>query len=178
MTETKRIAGISFPSKFPIDALLLDVVEALSRQGLKLGGVLQYVTTDAERHVDMVRLRDLRDGSETRILQDLGREARGCRLDSEAIAGVAARLERTLDEGADLLVVNRFGRGEAEGHGLRTILERAVAMDMAVLVAVRTDYGDAWAQFHGGLAQDLPAEREAILAWADAVFGAERMALA
>jgi nucleoside-triphosphatase THEP1 len=178
MIQTKRIAGISFPSKFPIDTLLLDVVDALARTGLRLGGVVQYVATDPGRHVDVVRLRDLRDGSETRILQDLGREARGCRLDADAIAGVAARLERTLEDGADLLVVNRFGRGESEGHGLRTILERAVAMEMAVLVAVRTDYGNAWAAFHGGLAQDLPAEREAILAWADGVFGSTPEAVA
>jgi nucleoside-triphosphatase THEP1 len=178
MTATKRLAGISFPSKFPIDALLQDVVDALARRGLKLGGVVQVVATEPGRHVDVVRLRDLRDGSETRILQDLGPGARGCRLDAGAIAGVAARLERTLEEGADLLVVNRFGRGEAEGHGLRSILERAVAAEMAVLVAVRTDYGEAWGRFHGGLAEDLPAEREAILAWADAVFGPDRMAVA
>lgn len=169
MNQIKRVAGISFPSKFPIDALLVEVVDNLARRGLRLGGVVQVAATGSGRHVDTLSLRDLRDGSQTPILQDLGRGARGCRLDPNAIAGVAGRLERALEDGIDLLIVNRFGRGESEGHGLRTVLERAVATDIAVLVAVRTDYGEAWTRFHGGLAESLPADRGAILAWADAV---------
>lgn len=169
MSEPKRVAGISFPSKFPIDELLLDVVDRLTARGLSLGGVVQVVSNRPGRHTDVVQLRDLRDGSQVRILQELGREARGCRLDPDAIAEVAGRLERTLDEGCDLLVINRFGRGESEGHGLRSVLERAVAMDLPTLAAVRSDYAEAWSAFHGGLADDLPRDREAVLAWAEAV---------
>lgn len=170
MTESQILAGVHFPSKFPIDRLLLDVIEELRARGLMLGGVVQVVSRESDRHVDNVHLRDLSDGSEVPILQDLGRDVRGCRLNPEAVAEVAGRLERTLDSPCDLLVINRFGRGESEGHGLRDILSRAVAGALPVLVAVREDYGEAWADFHGGLAVALPPDREAILEWAEPLF--------
>ena len=62
-------------------------------------------------------------------------------------------------------MLNRFGKAEAEGHGLRSVFARAIDAGIPVLTAVRAPYGEAWAQFHGGLAVDLSTDIECTLDW-------------
>ncbi len=76
-------------------------------------------------------------------------------------------LEAELETCPDLLVLNRFGRGESEGRGFRDLIARALEMGVPVLTAVRPTYGGAWAAFGGDLACDLPVEADAVLAWAE-----------
>ena len=168
MTDSATpIADIPFKGRAPIDALLAVVVERLRQDGVRVIGFLQEddsasVGADA---CSTMRLRDLAGGGVMGISQDLGRFSEGCRLDSVALTEAAGRLEAALEAGADLLVVNRFGKAEAAGSGLRPVIARAIADNIPVLVPVREDYAPAWANFHGGLAASLPAEAEAVLDW-------------
>lgn len=168
MTDSATpIADIPFRGRAPIDALLAAVVGRLRRDGVRVAGFLQeddsgIAGADA---CGSMRLRDLAGGGVMGISQDLGRFSRGCRLDSVALTEAAGRLEASLHAGADLLVVNRFGKAEADGSGLRPVIARAISDGIPVLVPVREDYAPAWADFHGGLAASLPAEAEAVLDW-------------
>lgn len=172
MTDSATpIADIPFKGRAPIDALLATVVERLRQDGVRVIGFLQEddsallggeVGADA---CSTMRLRDLAGGGVMGISQDLGRFSEGCRLDSVALTEAAGRLEAALEAGADLLVVNRFGKAEADGSGLRPVIARAIADNIPVLVPVREDYATAWANFHGGMAASLPAEAEAVLDW-------------
>lgn len=168
--ETK-LAAIVFKPTYPIDALLEKAVAELKARGLSLAGVIQ--TSGAQEGCDVanVRLRALRDGWEIPVLQDRGPLARGCRLNPHAITEVAGRLAADLADRPDLLVINRFGRAESEGYGLRQVLEEAVCRDIPVLVGVREDYVDAWEAFHGGMGKTLPTDPDAIVTWCLAACG-------
>jgi hypothetical protein len=100
-----------------------------------------------------------------RISQSLGRGSDGCRLDPGGLADCAAALEREIAAGCDLLILNRFGRGEAEGRGFRDLIGMAMVSEIPVLTAVRDSYAAEWALFGRDVACDLPADRAAILAW-------------
>jgi hypothetical protein len=104
----------------------------------------------------------------------LGREAHGCRLDPGALAEAAPLLEGMIETGADLLIINRFGKAEAEGAGLRSVIERAILVGVPVLTAVRAEYVDAWASFHAGLSMWLPPDSNAILSWCRMTLGLGR----
>ena len=145
------IAALPFKALFDIDALLTKVAETLRSEGRSLAGVIQG-RSKAARHVDNLVLRDLADGGESRILQDLGSQSQGCRLNPQALAIISENLMRQLERRPDLLIVNRFGRGEAEGHGLRPVIEKAVTLEVPVLVAVRDEYRPAWEAFSQGVA--------------------------
>ena len=69
---------------------------------------------------------DLTSRSRFRISQDLGSQAEGCRLDARGIAEIGPLLERTLNQDVELIVLNRFGKAEAEGGGLRSAFVRAM----------------------------------------------------
>jgi len=49
------------------------------------------------------------------------------------------------------------------------VLEQAVCAGIPVLLAGREDDVAAWEEFHGGMGQLLPLDRDAVLSWCDAV---------
>ena len=169
------LAAIPFEPREDVDTLLAEVAAALS--GYRIAGVVQIGGGDG-CDVKAMALKSLRDGWEILILEERGAEAHGCRLNPHAITEVAGRLEAELAAGADILLVNRFGRSESEGYGLRRVFERAVLDGVPVLTAVRSDYREAWDEFHGGLGITLPHDREAVLAWCKAACEARAAALA
>lgn len=166
--ELAPLAAVIYPKGCAIDALLREVVVQLQAGGLHVAGVIQE-TTDGSVSCESVALREIDSGHSTGITENRGKGARGCKLDPCALADVAARLEECLEDNPDLLVINRFGKSEIEGRGLRSVLSEALQRGIPVLTAVRDMNVEAWAEYHQGLALDLPPDREALMNWAQGV---------
>ena len=130
---------------------------------------MQENTGGGEGLCSAMTLIDLASQRRVKISQDLGSKSEGCRLDAHGLSEIGALLERTLDQQIELLVLNRFGTAEAEGGGLRSTFVRAIDAGIPILTAVRPPYIEAWAEFHGGLAVDLPADLDRVLAWCGGV---------
>jgi hypothetical protein len=88
-----------------------------------------------------------------------------CRLDTGQLAEFCALLERSAATDVDLLILNKFGKAEAEGRGLRRNLELALESGIAVLTALRPPYDKEWQRLHGGLAAALPSDMETVHRW-------------
>lgn len=160
-----RLAAIPFAQDAAVDRLLEDVTRILVRRGIAVAGFLQHA-----EHVDgqccgAVDVEDIATGERFRIMQALGRHARGCRLDPQAMADVSVRALRALESGPEILVLNRFGKGEAEGAGLRTVFEAAAVSGIPLLTSVKELYLPAWSDFAGGFSVRLDADIEQVLAW-------------
>ncbi|MCX8508490.1 MAG: DUF2478 domain-containing protein [Rhodobacteraceae bacterium] len=159
-----KLGYIQLPGRGETDRFLADLAEHLLARGTRLVGAVQ---TNVERacthHCDM-DLRILPDGPVMRISQDLGSEATGCRLDSgaleTAVAAVAARMI-----GAEVLIVNKFGKHEAEGRGFRHLMAEALAAGLPVVVGTNGLNHAAFQAYAEGLAWPLPADVGRILAW-------------
>jgi hypothetical protein len=165
MTGSIRLAAIVYEAGFPIDEFLGRAVNSLRAEHIRLGGALQENAPGDTGRCSAMTLVDLSSRGRFRISQDLGSQAEGCRLDAQGIAEFVALLDRAPDEDVELMVLNRFGRAEAEGGGLRSAFARTMEAGVPVLTAVRAPYTEAWSQFHGRLATDLPADMDAVLAW-------------
>lgn len=163
--EAHPIAAIRYAAGIAVDDLMQDIIEQLATEGVHLGGLIQQAHTDGGDCCAAVQLCDLHDGTRITISQDLGSNSKGCRLDPAALAGVAIRIEDSLEDDVDILVLNRFGKAEADGQGLRSAIQKAVASGIPVLMAVKDEHVEAWARFHGGLGVALPADFFAILDW-------------
>lgn len=163
----KQIAAISYVRGFDIDRLLIDICSQLARSGFRLGGLLQLSTGDKGGScATSVNVIDLRAGTAFDIWQDRGPCARGCRLDEGGLAEAEGVLHAAIDDAVDLLVVNRFGRAESLGRGLRGCIERAVEAGIPVLTAVRAPYDRGWAKFHCGLGCELSPIATVVTQWA------------
>ena len=161
-----RVAAVVFPKGGNVDAIFGEVARRLEARGVPVAGLLQEAVPDADPDCcPPMLVRDLAAGRHFTISEDRGREARGCRLDWDALTRIAEQTRAALRSGARLLLVNRFGKAETAGRGLRDSIELAIETGIPVLVGVRDEYVGDWAEFHGGLAVDLPAREEDVLAW-------------
>ena len=151
------------------DRLLWRFADRLQADGLRLAGVVQ---TNSDRpgshHCDM-DVRVLPDGPVIRINQVLGEESRGCRLDPAALEEAVALVETRLDPAPDLLVINKFGKHEAEGRGFRPLIGEALSRDIPVLLGVNALNHSAFQAFAGGFAEELAADGSGLAAWFDSL---------
>ena len=146
------------------DRLLADAAERLAAQGLRLAGAVQ---SNLDRGPDQACDMDLRilgdDGPVIRISQNLGNCASGCRLDSGALQQAVGRAEAVLAQGADLVIVNKFGKQESYGRGFRDFIAEAQARDIPVLLSLPVDQLPGFHEFAGNLAEAL--RPETVLDW-------------
>ncbi len=166
LDEPAGLAAIVFDRDEEPDPPLLAFVEAALRRGLRIAGLVQERACDSDLcALKDVRVRDLVTGETLEIMQDLGREATGCRVDPAAIAVAARMLDAARATGPDLLVVNRFGRLESEGGGMLAEIGRAFADGLPLIVCVPARYLEAWDAFAAGLDAKLPPTLPAIESW-------------
>lgn len=167
------IAYVSLPGRGATDALIAAAVAQLRPLGLQLAGTVQTDVPRPDRSLCDMELAVLPDGPVFRINQDRGEAARGCRLDGgaleEAVVEVAARMD-----GAEVLIVNKFGKLEAQGRGYVPLIAEALGRDMAVLVGVNALTLPDLLAFCDGLATALPADATAIADWVAAACPEQR----
>jgi len=145
------------------DSALAALADRLARQGLRVVGAVQVPHSGEARIMD---LQLLPAGTLLRISQDLGPAATGCRLDAGALEMAVAAAEAALAAApADLLVVNRFGRLEAEGRGFAALIGTALEAGVPVIVGLSPKFRPQFTEFAGDLAEWLPADPAALLDW-------------
>ena len=133
------------------DAFFERVAERARRAGLRLAGALQRdEPRPGRRRCDMV-LTDLASGRRTPISWDRGDLAAGCRLDQGALTEAADLIERSIRAAPpDLVIVNKFGKAEAELRGgMRDAIAAALEAGVPVLTGVAPAYASALSAFAG-----------------------------
>lgn len=154
------------------EPLFAGLVASMLRQGVRLGGVQQInVRRDGYCRCDM-KLKDLSNGEIVCISEDRGPEARGCRLDWNALAEATERVVRSIRAGVDLVVINKFGKAESEGAGMRDAIALALEHEIPVLICANTEHHANLLAFTGDLAVTLTLSRPDIETWLDAVLAA------
>jgi hypothetical protein len=153
---------VSLSGRGQTDACLTAAVRLMQAAGLRLAGTFALESDDPT--CDM-QLQVLPDGPVIRINQNLGRAAKGCRLDGGALEqAVMAVATRT--EGAQVLVVNKFGKLESSGRGYVPLIADALEKGVPVLIGVNTMNLPELLTFAGNMAQELPGDPQVIADWA------------
>lgn len=148
------------------DALLCDFADSLIGQGHRVVGLVQlghHCRDDVELSAML-----LHTGEQLQLFQDLGTCAKGCKLDIDRLMRAGGQIADQLD-GADLLIINRFGKHEQEGKGLLFLVEQALSLDVPVLIAVPDLRFHHWIEFSGGMSVKLPCRTASLHAWWKAV---------
>lgn len=134
---------------------------------MSLAGVLQHQAFEGDdRRCDVV-LEDLATCHRTALFEDRGAGARGCRLDEAALAEATARVEGSLEQAPQLLVLNKFGKVECEGGGLRDLIASAIDRGVPVIVGVPQRNLEAWRDFAGEFAIELAADEAEVQQWVE-----------
>jgi hypothetical protein len=76
-----------------------------------------------------------------------------------------AAVERAARAGADLIVISKFAKQEAERGGLCDAFRAAMAARIPVVAAVSPHFRAEWGLFAGPLAEDVAPTRDALAEW-------------
>lgn len=159
-----RLGYVTLSGRGGIDELLARIVGRLEAAGLRLAGTVQTNSDRPGRPLCDMDLRLMPDGPSVRISVDRGPEARGCRLDAGVLEQAVLWVSQNLD-GADMLVVNKFGKQEAEGKGFATIVAEALQRGMPVLVGVNGLNLPPFLAFADGCADVLQPDADKVFDW-------------
>jgi nucleoside-triphosphatase THEP1 len=163
--HVQSVAAIVYANESYPDAIFKALVSRCRALGLSLAGVLQHQAFErADRRCDVL-LEDLTSGHRTALFEDRGAGARGCRLDESALAEVTARVEGSLENAPQLLVLNKFGKVECDGGGLRDLIANAIDRGIPVIIGVPKRNIDAWRSFAGEFAIELSDDAHEVERW-------------
>ncbi|WP_034490574.1 DUF2478 domain-containing protein [Afifella pfennigii] len=144
------------------------LAERLQARGMRcIGTVEEAPERYRARHPCDMALRVLPDGPTRPISQKLGAGARGCRLDPGALEACVSDTAARLSSGADLLILNKFGKLEEQGRGFRDVMAEALSLGIPVLAGVNALSHASFLEFSGGLATELAADPDILVAWAE-----------
>lgn len=141
------------------------------QQGLRLAGVVQHDIARPDRSRCDMQLELLETGERIAISEDRGAAARGCRMDHANLTHAAQRVLAAVQGGEiDLLVINKFGKAESEGGGMREAIAAALERAIPVVIGVPMRNLDAWHAFAEGLYLCVDGDAAAVSHWCDAHF--------
>jgi molybdate transport system ATP-binding protein len=160
-----HLAAILYRPEDDVDALLADFADALLRDGVRLGGIVQRNLKDEAGRSNGMHVIDLTTGRQISICQPLGSGAMACKLDPAGLAEASLAVSRAIAEDAALIIVNKFSKQEAAGHGLRGELAEAIIAGGPVLTAVPEKCFDAWKEFTGDRGTTLLCARHVVEEW-------------
>ncbi len=160
-----NIAYTIAPGRGDTDLLLHGFAQSLLTLGLRLCGTVQINTERADAGPCDMDVLVLPKGPVFRISQDLGPASRGCRLDPATLEEAVGAVSASLSRDADCLIVNKFGKHEAEGRGFRPVIAQALELDIPVLVGINALNRAAFLEFTGGISLEVSPDRKALSDW-------------
>jgi Protein of unknown function (DUF2478) len=162
MSEAFReLAALVYEAHQDPDAILRDFASDLNARGFRAVGMTQAGEC-ADSSLSAVLLHS---GEKLLLAGDSDPAASGCRLDVARLQDAGARVADALEAGADLLIINRFGKRERNGQGLAYLIERAHEADTPVVIAVSSQHFAEWTKFAGGMTVRLSCDRHSLDSW-------------
>lgn len=152
--DTHPILAIVYSDGLAADQLISDLGYRLRDAGIAVAGIVQRNRFIRDRTKCDMEVEELASGIVLKLSEDRGKEARGCRLDRRALSEAASLLSASLESGPELVILNKFGKTEAEGRGLRDALVDAVQLGVPVIVGVPFRNIEQWRIFAEGLAEE------------------------
>ena len=145
------LTALVYDESVAIGPVLRAIADSARAAGLRLGGVIEKAGPPPApgRKCDML-FDDLAGGEIIKISENRGAYARGCRLDLDGLTRACALVLSQL-ENCDLILLNKFGKTEAEGGGFRCIISDALALEVPLVIGVPRRNLAAWREFAGEL---------------------------
>ena len=165
VTDSVGIGVMLVGPEDPIDSVLSAVCNQLNNEGCQVKGFVQSETCSQNGVSSDTFLHAVTGNVSRKVSLDLGCGSTACSVDAGVIAEMAGQLLEEIDQDTDLLVINRFGRCESLGGGLRSVIDAAVVRNIPVLTAVRQRYWRDWDDYSSGMAHILPASADVVVDW-------------
>lgn len=159
------IGAIVHESAEAADEQLQPFIQYLQEEGKVVLGVVQAPEEVSFAYRTQMGIINLNNGEFISIAQDLGKDNTSCCLDSEAVSNASHILKHAREQAPDLIVVNRFGKLEAEGEGFADEMLEIMSLGLPMLTIVATRFLEPWREFSGGLSTEIKPNLSDIKTW-------------
>jgi hypothetical protein len=163
--EPYPILAIVYSDGLAADRFISDLGYRIRDAGIAVAGIVQHNKFFRDRTKCDMEVEELASGIVLQVSEDRGKEARGCRLDRGALSEAAALISTSLKNEPELVILNKFGKLEAEGRGLRDTLSDAVQLGLPIVVGVPYRNIEQWRVFTEGLAEECPLGSARLYEW-------------
>ncbi len=161
----RPLLAVVYTDGLAADRFLADVGYSLRAAGVVAAGLVQINSFERDpEKCDMI-VEELYSSTMLKMSEDRGRDTRGCRLDRAILAQAVGLLMGALNEKPDILILNKFGKVELEGSGLRDVIALAVERDVPTIVGVPYRNLDQWRIFSAGLADECQVASPDLQEW-------------
>jgi nucleoside-triphosphatase THEP1 len=154
------LAALVFGKPDEPDRLLREFVQHLTSGGYRVVGLIQTRLGDGGAAVTVLPTGETIPLAPTHATASHLSPPGPCDL-----AAAAARIDTLIESGADLVIINRFGKLEAEGSGLVDEIARALRVDIPVVVAVPEFRFSEWLSFCRGMGVKLSCWNGSLQSW-------------
>lgn len=163
--QNTLIAAVVYQDNEAFKAMqtLWQVVKQLRKEGIKVAGLINKCDDDGQA-IDAI-IQSITDNRKYTILQCLGTDTIGCRLNPTALAESSEVLREAILQKPDVLFINRFGVSESEGRGLLAEFTAAILAGIPVVSLVNQKYFLHWQEFSAGFGQKLTIDLNQIVNW-------------
>lgn len=162
MPTRHAIAAIANREGLDSQILLEEAAARWRDAGLKVVGLLAENNL-TEGECSAAFLRDIASGQRFPIALDAAPPGTSCHLDATGLDAACAGLMGQLTA-ADVVILSKFGKTEAGGHGLRPAYLAAFEAGRPLLTTVSAKHAAAWAGFAPDAAR-LEPEAGAVNTW-------------
>ncbi len=160
-----HLVAVIYRPENDIDRALAAFATSLRRDGHRIGGIVQRNRRGDCGPANLMEVIDLLTERTIPICQNLGSGSKACKLDQAGLADAGQAVRRAITEKVDLVIINKFGKTEAEGRGLRAEIADAIAAGLPVLTSVSGRLYPAWVAFTGGFGTTLYCDSDVVADW-------------
>lgn len=155
------------------DRTLTALAARLKEMGITTAGIVQTNEEICDSELCDMDVQVLPDGATIRISQSLGKNSTGCRLNPEALEQAVGLVQDTMaqEPKPQVLLVNKFGKHEADGRGMRVVIADALEQGMPVVLGVNGVNVDAFQEFTGGIGEASPCDVGVLANWVKSRLG-------
>jgi hypothetical protein len=165
-TAEFRIGAIHGAATADIQKLLARFAERRIAEGLRVAGVIEEPAGGVDCGVcDSLVLRETAGSTIIPITQNLGSGSSSCKLDSAGLAAGCQAVVAAIEQGADVVVLSKYGKIEAEGGGLLDAFRAAAEAGVPCLTGVKPSFSGHFLEYAGGYSQWIEASEAALEAW-------------
>lgn len=162
----EQLIALVYSDDKPVDAEIVKLAAQFNAADFQLAGFVQHARNrPGYSRCDMI-IEEIATRTKFEISQDRGPQARGCRLNEDALLDAMQCAQNALDERRiDLLILNKFGKAECEGRGFRPLIIDALERGITVLVPVPLKNREAWQNFAGDFGVEIEIAEQMTFRW-------------
>jgi glycosyltransferase involved in cell wall biosynthesis len=161
-----RIGAIRGASTAEIQKLLARFAERRIQEGLRVAGVIEEPEGGVDCGIcNSLVLRDTAGSTIIPITQNLGPGSSACKLDSAGLAAGCQAVVAAVERGADVVVLSKYGKVEAEGGGLLDAFRAAAEAGLPVITGVKPSFAEYFLDYAGGFSQWIEASEAELERW-------------